>query len=383
MTTPLIEIIDNYREAQGAISDRELERRFGMSSGTMAKIRKRGAADVDTLQAIAKATGRTVGQLLGEKGGGDPNAPDDITMIPIDQIDPGTNPRTRGIDPLQVEQLAASIFDQGLTNPLLVRPTGAKEAGRYELIAGQRRRLAILHLIANGEWAKNSRVPCTVKDVDDRQAKILALTENLQRSDMDPLDEADGFKAMQDEGMSAEDIAKALHKELRYVQQRIALVKKLPEQAKQDLRAGKITVTQAREMVTKPRASHADKKTNAVRRSEPIPKKMRAADPVSHPKAIKAPYEFTSVVSRGADGPMPTEITLWDPTQCNEARYIRADRATAKAPIVGAINGDETPTQAEAKALGVPRELQRPDLRDDSNTDLLDIPASLRRRKKA
>lgn len=379
-----LQMIDSYRKAKDGISDREFERRAELASGTLTKARKNGKRpDVETLQRIAGAIGCTVGQLLGEKGGGNPDAPEDIVMVPLARIANRTNPR-RTYDPEALIQLAGAIFDQGLLNPLLVRADGADG---YDLIAGQRRWLAMRILVERGIWNPNTAVACKIVKASDQQARVLALMENLQREDMDPLDEGEAFQHLVAEGIETKDIAARVRKDIRYVQGRIALVTKLPEPAKKDLKAGKISVTQARDMVTKPKPApvgQAKKPANAVRRA-PDPGPLKAGRQYNpHPNALKGvAFEFISLVSRGADGPMPLELTLWDPVNAHEARYIRADRA-GKVPLAGTVNDDEPPTKTQAAALGVKPGLRRPDLRsEDDAEDMPDdlLPARFRRKK--
>ena len=373
----LIYLIDAYKAQQSHISDREFERRAGLPSSRLSKIRKGERPTAETLKRIASTIGCTVGELLGEPAGRS-DAPVDMRMIPLGLIDDDENPRQRGTgDDDGIYTLADSIMSKGLINPLLVRP---KAGGRYSLIAGGRRRRAMHLLVTRRDWSLDEWVPCKVAEVDDRRARSLALIENIQRADMDPLDEGDAFKAMLKDGMETKDIAAAVHKDIRYVQQRLALTDKLPDAAKADLKAGKISVTQAREMISKPKAAKADGgerssgKTkagaNPVRRApEPGPIKAgRSYNP--HPNAIKTDYEFTSLVTRGADGPMPVEITLWDPVGAHEARYIRADRVTQPLPVSGTV--DDVPTVTQAAAMGIKPALRRPDLKQEP--DLEDMP---------
>jgi ParB family chromosome partitioning protein len=139
--------------------------------------------------------------------------PTAVREIPIDKIVPNpTQPRmTFGEEPLN--ELAASIREHGVLQPILVRPAGE----RYELIAGERRWRA--SKIANRET-----VPAIVERFDDTTALEIALVENLQREDLTPLDEAVIYKKMTDElGYSIRSLAEKLGKDKGYVENRLRL----------------------------------------------------------------------------------------------------------------------------------------------------------------
>jgi ParB family chromosome partitioning protein len=137
----------------------------------------------------SKGLGRGLDALLG--GSGDiveaaaslPGAP---STLNVSQMQAGKyQPRTR-MDEGALNELAASIKAQGLMQPILVRPIGHNGADRYEIIAGERRFRA-------AQMAGLTEVPVLVKDVDDQAAAAMALIENIQREDLNPLEEAQGI----------------------------------------------------------------------------------------------------------------------------------------------------------------------------------------------
>jgi ParB family chromosome partitioning protein len=134
----------------------------------------------------AKGLGRGLDALLG----GEENAPRDaMTSLPVGSIRPGRyQPRTR-MDQTALTELAASIRAQGLMQPLLVRPV---EAGRYELIAGERRWRA-------AQMAGLAEVPALVREVPDESALAMSLIENIQRENLNPIEEATGLQRLVDE----------------------------------------------------------------------------------------------------------------------------------------------------------------------------------------
>ena len=133
-----------------------------------------------------KGLGRGLDALLG----GDESARKDATAtLPVTAIRPGKyQPRTH-MDEQALRELAASIRAQGLMQPLLVRPVGK---GQYELIAGERRWRA-------AQLAGLAEVPVLVREVPDNAALAMALIENIQREDLNPIEEAGGLQRLIDE----------------------------------------------------------------------------------------------------------------------------------------------------------------------------------------
>jgi ParB family chromosome partitioning protein len=146
-----------------------------------------------------KGLGRGLDALLG----GDESASrnDALATLPVASIRPGKyQPRTR-MDQQALAELAASIRVQGLMQPLLVRPLGRNQ---YELIAGERRWRA-------AQLAGLAEVPALVRDVQDNAALAMALIENIQREDLNPIEEAAGLQRLIEEfGMTHEQAADAV-----------------------------------------------------------------------------------------------------------------------------------------------------------------------------
>jgi ParB family transcriptional regulator, chromosome partitioning protein len=150
-----------------------------------------------------KGLGRGLDALLG----GDDTAPrkDAMATLPVGAIRPGKyQPRTR-MDEQALKELAASISAQGLMQPLLVRPLGNLQGReQYELIAGERRWRA-------AQIAGLTEVPVLVREVPDNAALAMALIENIQREDLNPIEEAAGLQRLVDEfRMTHEQAAEAV-----------------------------------------------------------------------------------------------------------------------------------------------------------------------------
>jgi len=152
-----------------------------------------------------KGLGRGLDHLLGE----DSRALDALghappALINLKWLRPGKyQPRTR-MDEGALHELAESIRTQGLMQPILVRPLRGKDTGQYEIIAGERRFRA-------AQLAGLQEVPVLVRDVADENAAVMALIENIQREDLNPLEEAQGVKRLLDEfSLTHEEAAQAI-----------------------------------------------------------------------------------------------------------------------------------------------------------------------------
>jgi len=148
-----------------------------------------------------KGLGLGLEALLGPKVVGE-QAPDDApTRLELARLSPGRyQPRTR-MDEGALYELAESIRSQGVMQPVLVRPVGD---GRYEIIAGERR-------VRAAALAGLDAVPVLVRDVPDESAAVMALIENIQREDLNPLEEAQGLQRLVGEfGLTHEQAAQAV-----------------------------------------------------------------------------------------------------------------------------------------------------------------------------
>lgn len=156
-----------------------------------------------------KGLGRGLDALLsGDEG----NRRDEQRMLPVGSLKPGKyQPRTR-MDSAALQELAASIKVQGIMQPILVRPLDAKDGGkygdsfgdRYEIVAGERRWRA-------AQLAGLADVPTLIREIPDESALAMALIENIQREDLNPLEEAVGLQRLIDEfGMTHQQAADAV-----------------------------------------------------------------------------------------------------------------------------------------------------------------------------
>ena len=179
-------------------------------------------------------------------------------MLPIALLQPGKyQPRTR-MDEGSLYELAESIKAQGIMQPILVRPVGD---GRFEIIAGERRSRA-------AKLAGLDDVPVLVKDVADEAAAAMSLIENIQREDLNPLEEAQGLKRLTDEfGLTHEMAAKAVGRSRSAASNLLRLLN-LTEPVQQLLMAGDIDMGHARALLPLEGASQI------LRASEIVAKKL-------------------------------------------------------------------------------------------------------------
>ncbi|MDE2092364.1 MAG: ParB/RepB/Spo0J family partition protein [Burkholderiales bacterium] len=159
--------------------------------------------------------------------------------LKLDQLQPGKyQPRTR-MDEGSLYELAESIKAQGVMQPILVRPVGPH---RYEIIAGERR-------VRAARLAGLDDVPVLVKDVPDEAAAAMALIENIQREDLNPLEEAQGLKRLTDEfGLTHEQAAQAVGRSRSAASNLLRLLN-LTEPVQQLLMAGDIDMGHARALL--------------------------------------------------------------------------------------------------------------------------------------
>lgn len=188
------------------------------------------------------ALGRGLGSLMGEAQSetGFVGQKEE-TKVPIDKINPNPNqPRTHFNETL-LNELADSIRENGVLQPLLVR----KKGKGYEIIAGERRYQA-------SKIAGLEDLPVIVKEVDDQKMLELALIENLQRSDLNPIEEAKGYRQLiKASGMTQEALSKAVSKSRSSITNSLRLLD-LPEPVQQYLFDGRLTAGHARAILAVP-----------------------------------------------------------------------------------------------------------------------------------
>jgi len=167
--------------------------------------------------------------------------------VPLASLKPGRfNPR-RNFAEAQLEELAGSIRERGLVQPLVVRPSSV-DAESFEIVAGERRwraaQLAALH-----------EVPVIVRALSDQEAVEIAIIENVQREDLNAIEEGEGYKLLMDgHGYTQEDLAKVIGKSRSHLANTLRLLK-LPEDVQELVRTGALSAGHARALIGRPDAS--------------------------------------------------------------------------------------------------------------------------------
>ena len=158
----------------------------------------------------------------------------------ISEIEPNRDQPRKQFDEAALADLAASIEQHGVLQPLLVRPL---PGGGYQLVAGERRWRA-------SRMAGLTEVPVVVREMTDREASELALIENLQRQDLNPMEEALGYRALMEQyGMTQEDAARAVNKSRPAVANALRLLN-LPDELAEMVRDGRLSAGHARTLLS-------------------------------------------------------------------------------------------------------------------------------------
>ena len=193
-----------------------------------------------------RGLGRGLSALIGDEAAavkGEPVAKKDTRSLPVAFLQPGKYQPRKTFDEQPLADLAASIKEKGVLSPILVRPLGAD---RYEIVAGERRWRA-------AQLAKLHDVPVVVREMADGEALEIAIIENVQRADLNALEEAMAY----DQLMAApfnrtqEQVAQQVGKSRSHIANTVRLLN-LPEQVKAWLREGKLTAGHARTLLGLP-----------------------------------------------------------------------------------------------------------------------------------
>jgi ParB family chromosome partitioning protein len=203
-----------------------------------------------------KGLGRGLDALLGGEETATSGSGEALASLAIDALQPGRfQPRAR-IGQEGLAELAESIKAQGVMQPILARPVGA---GRYEIVAGERRWRA-------ARMAGLTTVPALVREVPDRHALAIALIENLQREDLNPLDEAAGIKRLTEEfAMTHAEAAEAVGRSRAAITNALRLLELAPP-VQELLRDGKLDMGHARALLALPALKQIDLAREAVAR---------------------------------------------------------------------------------------------------------------------
>ncbi|MCF6354644.1 MAG: ParB/RepB/Spo0J family partition protein [Candidatus Polarisedimenticolaceae bacterium] len=232
------------------------------------------------MAAKKRGLGRGLDALLGSgiseeasaTDGGDSGSKDgDFAILPVDLIQRGRYQPRRDFNPDSLRELADSIAAQGVVQPIVVRPVGR---GHYEIIAGERRWRA-------AQQVGLSEIPTVIRDVSDQTAMAMGLIENIQREDLNPLEEATALHRLLNEfELTHQQIAQAVGKSRTTVTNLLRLLE-LNEDVKQLVEAGKVEMGHARALLGLQAQAQSDgarevvKKGLSVRETERLVRRLQ------------------------------------------------------------------------------------------------------------
>ena len=250
--------------------------------------------------------GRGLAALLGDVSM--PPSPErgtTVAAIPMDQIDPNPFQPRSDFDPAELESLAESIRVQGVLQPILVRahPTAPE---RYQIVAGERRFRAAMQAGLN-------EIPAMQREMDDSDAAVIALVENLQRQDLNAVEEAEGYqRLLADFGLTHEALGYAVSKSRAHIGNTIRLLR-LPEPVLRSVRSGTLSSGHARALINAPNpdelADQIQKRGLSVRQTEMLVTKVIAAR--GAPPRVAAPKQIdTSDLERRVSQALGCRVTI-------------------------------------------------------------------------
>ena len=223
--------------------------------------------------------GRGLDALLPRTEGG-------VRQLPVAELHLSTLQPRKRFDEQAIAELAASIGEKGVLQPLLVRPVAAG----HEIVAGERRYRA-------AQIAGLASVPVVVRELSDRQALEIAIIENLQREDLDDLEEAQAFAQLVEFGLTQEQVAKAVSKSRSAVANTLRLLS-LSEEAQRALAAREISAGHARAILAFEPADRAWALAEILRRGLTVrqaEQMRRPAEPSPERVGLESRYESLSV----------------------------------------------------------------------------------------
>jgi ParB family chromosome partitioning protein len=232
-----------------------------------------------------KALGRGLHALFDENGSRE-SGERGVLSIAVDRIVPGKHQPRKSFDDERIKELAASIQEHGLIQPIVV----TQREDRYEIIVGERRYRA-------AKIAGLKEIPSFIKDLSESDALELALIENIQREDLNPIEEATAYRLILDrERLTQEELSKRIGKSRSYIANMVRLLE-LPERVREFVSRGTLSVGQAKAVLSLPLdadrealASRIVEQGLTVREVEHLAKRKNVPRGTSSPGQMKDPH---------------------------------------------------------------------------------------------
>lgn len=255
-------------------------------------------------QARRKGLGRGLAALIDDIRPDDsapPRQPD--TTLPIEALRPNPNQPRKTFDDAELDALTESIRVKGVIQPLIVRPDPSLEGG-YQIVAGERRWRA-------AQRAQLHSLPVVIRAFDDREVLEIAILENVQRADLNPIEEAGGYARLVEQfGHTQEQLASAMGKSRSHIANALRLLG-LPEAVQSMLSDGRLTAGHARALITAPDPAALARQVVAlglsVRETERLAK--RAATPPP-PRALGSKDPDTAALEADLSAALQMRVAL-------------------------------------------------------------------------
>jgi ParB family transcriptional regulator, chromosome partitioning protein len=267
-----------------------------------------------------------------------------VNAVPIDQIDPNPFQPRADFDPAELESLAESIRVQGVLQPILVRshPTAPD---RYQIVAGERRFRAATQAGLN-------EIPAIQRDMDDSDAAVVALVENLQRQDLNAIEEAEGYqRLLTDFGLTHESLGYAVSKSRSHIGNTIRLLR-LPDSVLREVRSGTLSSGHARALINAPNpealAEQIQKRGMSVRQAEMLVNRAVAAR--GAPRQITAKRLDTADLERRVSEAIGCRVTITTARKGGGEISIQFRDLDQLEELVGRLTGEREKLLATALA---------------------------------
>lgn len=256
-----------------------------------------------------RGLGRGLSALMSDVAETSPRGEDDLPqaekMVPVERITPNPEQPRRSFGEQQLADLAASIREKGIIQPLIVRP---RADSTFEIVAGERRWRA-------AQMAQLHEIPVIVRDLDDTEVLEVAIIENIQRADLNPVEEASGYSQLMTRfGHTQEKLAEVLGKSRSHIANSVRLLN-LPEEVQALLRDGRLSAGHARALITAEDpltlAQQIIRKDLSVRETEKLVKKSaNAAEPAARRRTAPAKDADTRVLEDDLSASLGMKVTV-------------------------------------------------------------------------
>lgn len=255
--------------------------------------------------ASERGLGKGLGALLGETSL-QPQESGSV-YLPIAKVEPGLNQPRKQFDENSLNDLADSVREHGIIQPLTVRRLSS---GYYQIIAGERRWRA-------AKIAGLSEVPAVIVEADDRKVMEIGLIENLQREDLNPMEEADGYLALREEfGMTQEEIAQRMGKSRPAIANALRLTT-LPALLREMVVDGDLSAGHARTLLALPRADLQEKAAQmvvsrelSVRQTEALVKTLQAEDKPAKTKGVDEQRIYLDEIEKNLSNRLGRKVSI-------------------------------------------------------------------------